>query len=501
MQIFQPDQNNKNQIAVFSFLSALIIYIFIFGFELTHFSLSIDEEFNNNILHTVAIGRWGHALLKASIYPEPFIPFFTEILTFILLAASCTVIVKIFCLNLNQSLFFTVLYASSVQFAYQLQFLNQCDTLATAILLSSVAVYLIVRKNSFLHTVIFPAFLICYSIAIYQSLIFLPYSLLIAYLLIDEVRGTENTRHLKLITALCISSVIGLILYFVLGKLILIYYHLQSESYLSDIVTWFNESPVQNLKNIRRSIEHYFTLKAPYGLNTFLITFVFLILPLLYPLKRKARYGFYVLLSILILFCMNIVVGKGLPARTMTSFAVFFASAGLIGFIIIRKNKYLWAVAAFSFLYGMACSSNLFYTDYIAYNKDYRLASFIASDITKEIKVSPDTPVKVYFFGAMDIKRVNRPNNSDMFGASFLNWDSGNSVRISAFMNKAEIATIIPASYDDIKSDLNTVHAAPVWPQKGSIFRIKDVVVVKLGQSVGYCPNGVKENTIPKQCL
>ena len=83
MQIFQPDQNNKNQIAVFSFLSALIIYIFIFGFELTHFSLSIDEEFNNNILHTVAIGRWVHALYKASIYPEPYKPFYTEILTFI----------------------------------------------------------------------------------------------------------------------------------------------------------------------------------------------------------------------------------------------------------------------------------------------------------------------------------------------------------------------------------------------------------------------------------
>ena len=113
MQFLQPDQNNKHQIAIFSFLSALIIYIFVFGFELTHFSLSIDEEFNNNILHTVAIGRWGHALLKASIYPEPFIPFFTEILTFILLAASCTVIVKIFCLkshlkrvkNLNFCLF------------------------------------------------------------------------------------------------------------------------------------------------------------------------------------------------------------------------------------------------------------------------------------------------------------------------------------------------------------------------------------------------------------
>ncbi|PIT50865.1 hypothetical protein BHC44_12010 [Snodgrassella alvi] len=501
MQYTETSQNDKYQIAMLTFLAAFITYIFVYGFELTHFSLSIDEEFNNNISHTIAIGRWGHALLKASIYPEPFIPFYTEMLTFILLSASCAVIVKIFSLNLNQAIFFAVLYASSAQFAYQLQFLNQSDTIATAILLSSIAVYLIVRKNSFLYTVILPAFLLCYSVAIYQSIIFFSYSLLLAYLLLDIVRDTEDNRHLKLIFRLIIASIIGLILYFVLGELILNYYHLHAESYLSDIVTWFDESPKQALKKISRCIEHYFTLKAPYGMNTFVLAVVFLILPLFYPLKRKTRYSLYALLSIITLFSMNIVVGKNLPARTMTSFAIFFAASGVISFIVIKKNKCFWAVAAFSFLYGMATVSNLFYTDYLAYKKDYRLASSIASDIAKKLNVSQETPIKVYFFGALDIKRVNRPKNSDMFGASFLNWDHGNSGRISAFMNKAEIASIVPASYDDIRSNLKTVYAAPVWPQKGSILQINDVVVVKLGQNVGYCPNGVKENTKPKQCL
>jgi hypothetical protein len=500
MQYTETSQNDKYQIAMLTFLAAFITYIFVYGFELTHFSLSIDEEFNNNISHTIAIGRWGHALLKASIYPEPFIPFYTEMLTFILLSASCAVIVKIFSLNLNQAIFFAVLYASSAQFAYQLQFLNQSDTVATAILLSSMAVYLIVRKNSFLYTVILPAFLLCYSVAIYQSIIFFSYSLLLAYLLVDIVKGAENSGHLKLIFRLLISSAIGMVLYFLLGKLFLSYYHLHSESYLTDIVTWFN-NPKLALKKISRCIEHYFTLKAPYGMNTFVLAIIFLILPLFYPLKRKTRYSLYALLSIITLFSMNIVVGKNLPARTMTSFAIFFAASGVISFIVIKKNKCFWAVAAFSFLYGMATVSNLFYTDYLAYKKDYRLASAIASDIAKKLNVSQETPVKVYFFGALDIKRVNRPKNSDMFGASFLNWDHGNSGRISAFMNKTEIANIVPASYDDIRSNLKAVYAAPVWPQKGSILQINDVVVVKLGQYVGHCPNGVKENTKPKQCL
>lgn len=172
----------------------------------------------------------------------------------------------------------------------------------------------------------------------------------------------------------------------------------------------------------------------------------------------------------------------------------------MLAYLLLDIVSDTWAIAAFSFLYGMATVNNLFYADYIAYKKDYRLASATANDIATELNVSLESPVKVYFFGALDIKRVNRPKNSDMFGASFLNWDHDNSGRISAFMNKAEIANIVPAPYDEIKSDLNAVYAAPVWPQKGSILQIKDVVV-KLGQNVGYCPNGVKENTNPKQCL
>ena len=48
------------------FIAALISYCFVYGFELTHFTLSIDEEFRNNFLQTLMLGRWGHAFLTCS---------------------------------------------------------------------------------------------------------------------------------------------------------------------------------------------------------------------------------------------------------------------------------------------------------------------------------------------------------------------------------------------------------------------------------------------------
>lgn len=501
MQGFKINQNNKYHIAIISFLAAFLTYLLVYGFELTHFSLSIDEEFNNNIMHTIDLGRWGHALLKATIYPEPFIPYYTEILSFILLSASCVVIVRTFALNLNESVFFSILYASSVQFAYQLQFLNQSDTVATAILMSSIAVYLIIYKRSVVQSIIIPALLLGYIASIYQSIIFFSLSMLIAYFLIEIVRGDDTSKHFKLLTKLFIASLFGVVVYFLIGKLVQNYFHLHSESIFTNDVNWIAESPKFALKKIGRSIEHYFLFKASYGLNTFLLAFLFLILPFFYPLQHKLRYGLSALASILALFSINIVLGSDLPTRTMTSFAVFFASAGIVGFITLRRNKYFWSVALFSFLYGMSAVSNLFYLDYTAYNKDYRIATLIAQDMATDLNISLEKPMKVYFFGPLEIKEVNKPKYTYMFGSSFFNWDGGNSGRISAFMNKTEIANIIPAKYEDIKPGLKAVYAAPVWPKKGSILRISDVIVVKLGQSVGYCPTGVKKGSNPKECL
>lgn len=69
-------RKNLSSTFLISFITSLLVLLIVYGFELTHFSLSIDEEFTNNIAHTISMGRWGHALLKLTIFPEPFIPFY-----------------------------------------------------------------------------------------------------------------------------------------------------------------------------------------------------------------------------------------------------------------------------------------------------------------------------------------------------------------------------------------------------------------------------------------
>ncbi|RYZ11630.1 MAG: hypothetical protein EOO24_05810 [Comamonadaceae bacterium] len=68
------------------FLIALASYAFVHGFELTHFTLSIDEEPLDNFGQTLSAGRWGHALLKRHLLPEPYLPFLTMALSLILLS-------------------------------------------------------------------------------------------------------------------------------------------------------------------------------------------------------------------------------------------------------------------------------------------------------------------------------------------------------------------------------------------------------------------------------
>lgn len=492
--------NTKPYTIIYPFLTAFVVYVLVYGFELSHFSLSIDEEFNDNIMHTISMGRWGHAYLKLIFFPEPFIPFFTEIISFILLSVTCCVITNSLNLNLKEAIFFSILFASMPQLAYQLQFLNQFDTLAASLFLASFSINLMIKRKGIFFAIILPSSLLCFSISIYQSVIFFPLSILISFFCIETVRSEKNLNHFKIIIRFIISSIIGFVLYAILTRMIQNYYQVSSDSYFINMINWLHFPPTESLKIVINLISSYFTFKAPYGLSIFTFSAVFLIAPLILPVNR-IRYSLYALMLIFSAFAMNMIIGGVLPARAMTSLTVVFASSGTLAFITLKKWKLLWLVPSVSLIYGTAVASNLFYTDYISYNKDYRLAVKITNDISEKFKITLEDPTKVYFYGGLNMNYNNKPVNSDMFGTSFLNWDSGNSARISAFINRTGIANITPASYNNIKKSEDLIKSAPIWPSNGSIFIVSDVIIVKLGQNPGNCINGTYKNIDPTRCL
>ncbi|MEB7537151.1 glucosyltransferase domain-containing protein [Pantoea anthophila] len=491
----------KKETLFVSFISSLSVLFIVYFFELTHFTLSIDEEFSNNIAHTISMGRWGHALLKSTIFPEPFIPFYTEILSLVILALSCSVISKTLGLNTQQSVFFSILYSALPQFAYQLEFSNQSDTLATAVLLSSVSTYLTLRKKGFLLSIITPVIALTFSVSIYQSIIFLPVSIIASYICYAIANNKSDLTFKNIVFKPVIVMIVAAAAYSLLTKIIQWHFGKSSESYFLNMIGWIHQPANETIKSIVAFIIDYFSFNAPYGLSIYTFSLLFLVVMFVSPIKNRFVFLLSAAAVILSPFLMNVIIGGFLPPRAMNCLAISFAASGVILFTLYAEKKILWAVPVIVLLYGTASSSKLFYTDYLSYNQDYNVSSFIANDIYKYVGTPPDRPVRIYFYGALNVDSVDKPANHDMFGSSFLNWDAGNSARISAFMNATAIAKIIPASFDEIKPEIEKINSAPLWPAKDSVFKINNVVVVKLGSTPGNCINGVSKSTDPTRCL
>lgn len=484
-----------------SFITSLLVLSIVYSFELTHFTLSIDEEFSNNIAHTISMGRWGHAILKSTIFPEPFIPFYTEVLSLVILALSCSIISHTLGLDTQQSIFFSILYSSLPQFAYQLEFSNQSDTLATAVLLSSSSTYLMLKGKGVLLNFITPIIGLTFSVSIYQSIIFLPVSIITSYVCYAVAINKSELKFKDVIFKPAIILATSLATYFLLTKVIQWYFGKSSESYFLSMLGWIHQPANETIKSVLKFTAEYFSFNAPYGLSIYAISLLLILIAFTSPIKNRQLFLLSATAMILSPFLMNAVIGGFLPPRAMNSLAISFAASGVIAFSRYPEKKILWAFPLIVFLYGTASSSKLFYTDYLSYNQDYNVSSFIANDIYRYIESPPDRPVRVYFYGALNIDSVDKPSSNDMFGSSFLNWDAGNSARISAFMNATAIAKIIPASFDEVKSEIKKIELAPLWPSKDSVFKVNNVVVVKLGQSPGNCINGVSKSTDPTRCL
>ncbi len=498
------NRSSASYIFIASFIVSLLSSMIVYGFELTHFTLSIDEEFNDNILHTISMGRWGHALLKTLILPEPFVPFFTTLISLIALSLSSAVIVKSLKLDFKTALFFSILYIALPQFAYQLQFTNQSDTLAISILTSSLVVYFTFNYNSFISSIALPTLLYAFSISIYQSIVLMPVTLYFSHLAISYMRNDVSPANMKNTVKLIINSVSAVVLYSIITRVVQNYYGVSSDSYFLNLIGWLHADFSDTLHSTFQFILTYFTFNAPYGLNTFslssLIVIAFIAKIFIKNKKWKIQITVLAMLIVASAFIFNIIVGGYLAARAMTSLPLSFAIISSMLFIETKRKNVLFIFPVVILLCGTAASSRLFYSDYLSYNRDYRLASNISADIERTQNVNLSAPTKIYFFGGLDLQPMNKLQNSDMFSSSFLNWDGGNSARITAFMQSRELANIVPVLYSDLAAYREEIKTAPVWPKKGGIMNLNGIIVVKLGNNPGNCINGIYKNIDSSRC-
>lgn len=465
---------------------ALISYLFVYGFELTHFTLSIDEESFDNFGQTLSAGRWGHALLRHYLLPEPYVPFYTTAISIVILSASAALSALYLKLDRIHAFAFVIMLAALPQFAYQLQFDNQSDTVAIA-LLSSVSSLFMLNSHSLKSALLF-VLLTVISLSIYQSIFLYAVSLFCVWFTLESVRNKFNLASaIRTVIIYCILVVVSLIINAFLTKQVASFYHVEISGYLSAMIGWGNKSPSQITHALLRFMASFFRFKSYYGLGVFTFSAVWIIGIVIFAYTNKAKPALTALLCFITLlstFFLNFALGTGLPARAMTQLPMVFAGLFVI-FLVASRLKYTGLALAFIFLInGSAASNALFYSDYMARQSDARFAEQLVNVIYSKFPTYELDETPVFFYGSYTPPNAWKISRADVFGASFFDWDGGNNYRIYHYLSMANIINLKRPTPEQVTMAIKAGNDMPTWPDRESIQYHDGVIIVKIGKTL-----------------
>jgi hypothetical protein len=159
-------------------------------------------------------------------------------------------------------------------------------------------------------------------------------------------------------------------------------------------------------------------------------------------------------------------------------------------------------LALFSVFQFVISTNHLFSSSALTLQADRLLASRLIERI-ENAKAESNTGAEVKYMEVVGY--VQWPQTSlipkvSTFGASFFEWDQGNTSRIVAFMKTIGYQDLLTLP-SDRRIQLNIIaNSMPEWPAKGSVKVVNDTVLVKFGPYSNLQKQIICKNT-PKEIL
>lgn len=479
-------QNKQLFLYVFSILVVFIAY----GFALTNFSLTVDSESPIYPHSSLELGRWGTNLVRYHLMNGIY-PFFTLLFGLVFLALTAVEITKILNIKGIYSFIFCMLFLSFPQHAYQLVFTMQADAIPLGYFLGTLGVgfYLKENKTNFWKIINFVLVIVffVFAIATYQILVFIPVMLYLIYFFtqIDNLE-TNIKQEFKKAFVFFGLLFISVIIYLLSVKLFI---KTASSSYLEGYASGNLENPLVAFYNLL--VDNLYG-DFYYGEKPYLITSFCVFISIIYFVRKKTNTLLKVLIFLALLiipFSMSFFIRNGYhPPRLFVGSTLAFA---FIIIFILQKipkrfyNKVLF-LGVILYLWNVFYITNLFYSQNNIFKHDLEVAKDIKQKINEFEDFNPETDY-VYFYGSLpesNHTKLALPN-SEVFAGSILRWGEDN-WRMINFFRFNDIAYYRfmddETSYNKVKDKFSTM---PLYPLKGSIQKIENVVVVKLSQKKG----------------
>ena len=488
--LYIPEGKSSFKLFLFTFSLAILTY----GFAITNYTLSIDNEIPILSDFGMALGRWGQNLIRYHLF-NGHLQYFSFILSLFLFSLAAVRLTNLFKFENLSAYFFCGLFITFPQISYQVIFNMMADIAGLGVLLSVFSVDLFIkgyeaeslRKKIFLFFLV--AVILMFTLSMYQAFIFVPTTI---FVILFFQKTFQNTFELK-------SEIKKMLLF---GGVVLIsiaFYYLSVKlicppietGYLSTYVSGNSDNQFLNfcsiwLKNLVGSFYYgnrmfiltllasltmfvWFFINKKHALIRFLTLFVILLLP--YLMSYFITNGY----NPPRLFLTSNLVFAFVLVFTLNNFKISSFNITQIGIVLICLTNFYFV-------------TNLFYTINKIYKHDKKIAEKIDYTIQTKYPSFLTTEKLVCFYGYFpyEYHQKFRLQDSEIFGGSFFNWDSGNNYRIINFFREADIAEY---KMLETKEQYNTVKDSiakmPIWPDYGSVKMFNNIVVVKLGNEKG----------------
>lgn len=491
--MLQLSKSYNYKLLVFSFVIAVITY----GFALTNYTLTIDNETPIYPDFGMAFGRWGQNLFLYRLF-DGHLQYFTLLISLFLYSFTGVRLAKIFNLEGISAYFFCALFVTFPQISYQVVFAMMADIAPIGVLLSVFSIEFFLKgleykeiKKKWLNF-LFVTLVIAFLLSIYQAFILIPPTIYALLILQNTFKNNFNLKNeIKNILLLVLLVIISVILYVISVKIICP--PMDSNGYLASFASNGNGSNNQFLDFCLlwgdNLIGNFY-----YGERTFIIATVASVALIIgFVLNKKLIFIRIAALFIILLlpfFTSFFITGGYNPPRLYVTSNIVYA------FLIVFAINY-FKVFEYNFTriaVILICTLNfyyitkLFYSSHKIYKHDLRIAEKIDEIILSKYPNFPLTEKKVFFYGYFPYEYHDRfrLKNSEIFGGSFYSWDNGNNFRLINFFSVADVADYtILNSKEDLNKVKDSITTMPVWPDPNSIKMIDDVVVVKLGKNKG----------------
>jgi len=494
--------NLKNSVFATSLVAfSMVVALLTYGYEITDFSLSIDEElhsFNSRSWLTwISQGRWGMGVLTY-IFPDQFstIPFLPTFMFAIGLATSAVILSKIFTNSREGAVVFTGVFVSSPIWLHIGEFNTLSWGLSVGLVVTAVAIRLINIGGS--KSGVIAGICVGFSLAIYQALfiLFLTFTLLLCikneFCLAENRKSTFFHRNTLLFVDLFKSITIALAVYFFMNQ-VFMYLSGSSLSYLNNFVNFSvytsNDAGVAIKKVIHQTkgliigTDPTFLGLGATSLILFWIGIAFAVKTLLYSRVSIITKTYISALSmgILLLAVLLIIISAGtIPTRALIVFPVLYAT--LSAFLFQYKNfqKLLWIMFGGMLFANIYIANSLFYADQVARQRDLLMATRLIDKIEDVGRGVFGEKIPLVIVGNWQHELGGPALRVEIFGDSFFEHDGGNSYRVAAYLRLLGCKGLTPLPITEVQNELSNIDLHPSWPAKGSVFKGKNAVVVKL---------------------